>query len=96
MLKTLFVLFFNILFTSADITKIALNLTQASYCETPLLSCPTCSINNILYANIEKGGERCLLGYNSDINSIFISFRGQVIYKTGLIIFNKKKLSIQL
>ena len=26
--------------------------------------------NNILYAIIEKTGERCLLGYNKDINSI--------------------------
>ena len=77
MFKILFILFFNLFFTNADITKIALDLSQASYCDNSFdWSCPTCTENNILYTIIEKGGERCLLGYNKDINSIFISFRG--------------------
>ena len=80
-LKLLFVLFFNLCLKTAaavsEKTKIALNISQASYCDNSLdWDCPTCSENNILYAIIEKTGERCLLGYNKDINSIFVSFRG--------------------
>ena len=49
MFKILFVLFFNLLFTNADITKIALDLSQASYCDNSIdWSCPTCTENKIL------------------------------------------------
>ena len=78
-MKNYFLLFIYCLlyFTNANMIKISLNLSQAPYCDSSKdWTCPTCSNGNFLNKVIEKDGERCLLGYNEELNSIFVSFRG--------------------
>jgi hypothetical protein len=59
-----------------SISQIAVNLSQASYCVSSSWNCLTCTDENILEAIIESHGERVLMGYNTNLHAIFVSFRG--------------------
>jgi predicted lipase len=59
-----------------SISRIAVNLSQASYCDVSTWSCPTCDKTNILETIIESHGNRILLGYNTELTALFVSFRG--------------------
>lgn len=59
-----------------NISNIAVNLSQASYCVSNTWDCATCDNSNILESTVESHGERVLLGYNKNLNSMFVSFRG--------------------
>jgi hypothetical protein len=56
------------------LASVAVNLSQSAYCST--WPCATCSPSNHLETVIEQHGERCLVGYNTDFNRLFVSFRG--------------------
>jgi predicted lipase len=58
------------------LSHIAVNLSQAAYCVSSTWTCATCDKNNILEAIVETHGERALLGYNTEYNTMFVSFRG--------------------
>lgn len=58
------------------ISKIAVNLSQASYCVSSTWTCATCDDTNTLETIIETHGERALVGYNTELDSLFVSFRG--------------------
>ena len=60
------------------ISEIAVNLSQASYCVSSPSNwtCATCDETNYLDSVIQKYGERCLIGYNTELESLFVSFRG--------------------
>ena len=62
-------IFENLLYTS-------LNLSQAVYCNTSDWKCLTCSPENIVETIYEDYGEKTLLGYNNQLNTLFASFRG--------------------
>ena len=51
-------------------------MSQAVYCDTSNWDCLTCSQSNIVENTYEAYGEKTLLGYNSEINTVFASFRG--------------------
>lgn len=59
-----------------SISKIAVNLSQAAYCDVSAWSCATCDETNILETVIESHGDRVILGYNTELNALFVSFRG--------------------
>lgn len=59
-----------------SISKISVNLSQAAYCVSTSWTCATCNNTNILEKVIQTHGERVLLGYNMDIDAIFVAFRG--------------------
>ena len=59
-----------------SISRIAVNLSQAAYCNFSSWSCVTCDDTNILESIIESHGDRVLLGYNTQLNALFVSFRG--------------------
>ena len=59
-----------------SIAKIAVNLSQASYCVSSSWTCMTCDKTNTLETIVETHGERVLLGYNTVLNALFVSFRG--------------------
>lgn len=59
-----------------SISKIAVNLSQAAYCEFSSWSCATCDETNTLETIIESQGNRVLLGYNTHLKALFVSFRG--------------------
>jgi len=59
-----------------SISRIAVNLSQAAYCEFSSWSCPTCDDTNILESIIDSHGDRVLLGYNTELKALFVSFRG--------------------
>lgn len=63
------IIFENLLYTS-------INLSQAVYCNTSNWDCLTCSPQNIIETIYEDYGEKSLLGYNKQLNSLFVSFRG--------------------
>lgn len=61
------------------IAKTAVNISQAAYCVSDTnWTCATCDKTNELYSMIERHGERCLIGYNTEMDSLFVSFRGSV------------------
>ena len=62
------------------IAKIAVNISQAAYCvsDSDSWSCATCDSTNHLGAIVEKHGERSLIGYNSELDALFVSFRGSI------------------
>tara|TARA_B100000073_G_C23670515_1_gene548414 strand:- start:329 stop:1132 length:804 start_codon:yes stop_codon:yes gene_type:complete len=62
------------------IARVAVNISQAAYCvsESEPWSCATCDSTNKLEAIIEKHGERTLVGYNIELDSLFVSFRGSI------------------
>lgn len=59
-----------------SISQIAVNLSQASYCVSSSWNCITCTDENILEAIIESRGERVIMGYNTNLQTMFVSFRG--------------------
>ena len=59
-----------------SLAKIAINLSQASYCVSSVWTCATCDTANTLEAVVESHGERALVGYNTNIDSLFVAFRG--------------------
>uniref|UniRef100_A0A6C0KYD0 Fungal lipase-type domain-containing protein n=1 Tax=viral metagenome TaxID=1070528 RepID=A0A6C0KYD0_9ZZZZ len=63
------IVFDNLLYTS-------LNLSQAVYCNSTNWDCLTCSPQNIVETTYEAYGEKALLGYNNQLNTLFASFRG--------------------
>ena len=75
------ILFILIIITKAYaydeyVSQIAVNLSQASYCVSSSWNCMTCTDENILEAIIESHGERVIMGYNTYLDAIFVSFRG--------------------
>lgn len=54
----------------------SLNLSQAVYCNTSKLDCLTCLPQNIIETVYDSYGEKTLLGYNNQLNTLFASFRG--------------------
>ena len=74
----LFLLSCNAYTYNETIAKIAVNLSQASYCvsKTSSWTCATCDHTNTLEDVIETHGERSLLGYNTELDSLFVVFRG--------------------
>jgi len=69
--------------TSADsfeqnIANSALHLSQSAYCMTHNSNwdCITCDSSNKLDFVLEEHSELVIQGYNSDTNSLFVSFRG--------------------
>ena len=62
-------IFENLLYTS-------LNLSQAVYCNNTNWNCLTCSPENMVETIYEDYGEKTLLGYNNQLNTLFASFRG--------------------
>ena len=63
------------LFTSGD-EMTAVHLSQATYCDTTDWDCAVCDDSSKLYKSIEKDGERSLVGYNTNMDSLFVAFRG--------------------
>ena len=63
-----------------DIAISALHLSQASYCMTHNSNwdCITCDSSNKLDFVLEQHNELVIQGYNSDTDSLFVSFRGSV------------------
>ena len=74
----LFLSFFkNIYCYDEKITKIGLNLSQASYCVNEYnWNCQTCDSENYLEYIIENNGVKALMGYNNKYNNLFVAFRG--------------------
>ena len=60
------------------IVKVALNISQAAYCVDSISTwdCATCDATNKLDTVLNKRGERVLLGFNTQHQSIFVGFRG--------------------
>lgn len=54
----------------------SLNLSQATYCNTATWNCSTCSPYNIVEDIYEDYSERVLIGYNTQLKSLFTAFRG--------------------
>ena len=63
-----------------DIAISALHLSQAAYCMTHNSNwdCITCDSSNKLDFVLEEHNELVIQGYNSDTDSLFVSFRGSV------------------
>ena len=63
-----------------NIAKSALHLSQAAYCMTHNSNwdCITCDSSNKLDFVLEEHNELVIQGYNSDTDSLFVSFRGSV------------------
>lgn len=63
-----------------NIVKSALHLSQSAYCMTYNTNwdCITCDSSNKLDFVLEEHNELVIQGYNSDTNSLFVSFRGSV------------------
>ena len=60
-----------------NISKIAINLSQASYCVNDYVwNCKTCDNDNKLEYIIENNGAKALVGYNNELSNIFVAFRG--------------------
>jgi len=57
-------IFENLLYTS-------LNLSQAVYCNTTSWDCLTCSPQNVVETTYEAYGEKTLIGYNNQLNTLF-------------------------
>jgi len=62
------------------LAKTALNISQSTYCldTTSNWECATCSSHNKYYSLIQKDSEQVILGYNTDYDIIFVSFRGSI------------------
>ena len=58
------------------LASVSVNLSQSAYCST--WPCATCSPSNHLERVIEEHGERCLVGYNTDYDRLFVAFRGSI------------------
>lgn len=56
------------------LASVSVNLSQSTYCST--WPCATCSPSNHLETVIEEHGEKCLIGYNTDYDRLFVAFRG--------------------
>ena len=61
-----------------ELTKTAVNISQASYCvsKTNVWNCATCDKNNIYENSSLINGEFAIYGYNNLYDSIFVGFRG--------------------
>ena len=61
-----------------QLTKVALNISQSSYCMSNLDSwtCATCSSDNIYETKLMNSNELVIFGYNPTYESIFVGFRG--------------------
>jgi hypothetical protein len=56
----------------------SVNLAQSTYCVTSIdhWNCTTCESSNILEYVVENRGALALLGYNTEFDTLFVSFRG--------------------
>ena len=72
--------------------KEAVLLSQASYCSNSL-DFNSFQNNSQIYHVIEKEGEKALLGYNEEYNSIFVSFRGSTNIQNWLKNIQIEKIS---
>ena len=63
-----------------NIAKSALHLSQSAYCMTHNSNwdCITCDSSNKLAFVLEEHNELVIQGYNSETDSLFVSFRGSV------------------
>ena len=63
---------------SMDQIHTSLNISQAAYCinEANMWDCITCNNSNTYETKINQNGEQVIFGFNNDIQSIFVGFRG--------------------